>query len=237
MLVATPAGITLAPEGGAHQSISTPLIGMGQPGLISFEPAYADELATIMKWGFEYMQADDGGSVYLRLSTRVINQPDRVMTTELEKDILKGAYWAIEPKHDTPLAIVYTGPVIPEVLDAFNTLKEDIPGLGLLSITSSDRLYHEWQKSLTNSSNRLPSHIVSLLSKLEKNAAIITVQDGHPASLSWLGAASRRKVYSLGLTEFGQSGNLPDLYHTYGIDSDAIIQMAAKASIEAASSV
>ena len=183
------------------------------------------------------MQADDGGSVYLRLSTRVINQPDRVMTTELEEDILKGAYWAIEPKNNTSLAIVYTGPVIPEVLDAFNALKEDIPGLGLLSITSSDRLYHELQKSLTNSSNGLPPHIVSLLSKLEKNAAIITVQDGHPASLSWLGAASRRKVYSLGLTEFGQSGNLPDLYHTYGIDSDAIIQMAAKASIEAASSV
>ena len=237
MLVATPAGITLSPEGGAHQSVSTPLIGMGQPGLTSFEPAYADELATIMRWGFEHMQADDGGSVYLRLSTRMINQPERVMTTELEKDILKGAYWAIEPKKNTPLAIVYTGPVIPEVLDAFNALKEDIPGLGLLSITSSDRLYHEWQKSLTNTTNEIPPHIVSLLSKLEKNAAIITVQDGHPANLSWIGAASRRKVYSLGLTEFGQSGNLPDLYHAYGIDSDAIIQMAAKASIEAASPV
>ncbi|MBB44633.1 MAG: transketolase [Rhodospirillaceae bacterium] len=235
MLVATPAGITLSPEGGAHQSVSTPLIGMGQPGLTSFEPAYADELATIMKWGFEHMQADDGGSVYLRLSTRMINQPERVMTKDLEKDILKGAYWAIEPKNNTPLAIVYTGPVIPEVMDAFNALKEDIPGLGLLSITSSDRLYHEWQKSLTNTTNEIPPHIVSLLSKLETNAAIITVQDGHPANLSWIGAASRRKVYSLGLTEFGQSGNLPDLYHAYGIDSDAIIQIAAKASIEAAS--
>ena len=237
MLVATPAGITLAPEGGAHQSVSTPLIGMGQPGLLSFEPAYADELATIMKWGFEYMQADGGGSVYLRLSTRLITQPERLMTAQLERDILKGAYWSIEPENDTPLAIIYTGPVIPEVLDAFNILKEDIPGLGLLAITSSDRLYHEWQRSLTKLSNDDPPHIVAVLSKLEKNAAIITVQDGHPASLSWIGAASRRKVYSLGLTEFGQSGNLPDLYHTYGIDADAIIQMAAKASIDLASSL
>ena len=80
-------------------------------------------------------------------------------------------------------------------------------------------------------------HIMAVLSKLDENAAIITVQDGHPASLSWIGAASRRKVYSLGLTEFGQSGNLPDLYHTYGIDADAIIQMAAKASIDLASSL
>jgi hypothetical protein len=45
ILVATPSGITLAPEGGAHQSICTPLIGMSQDGLAAFEPAFADELA------------------------------------------------------------------------------------------------------------------------------------------------------------------------------------------------
>ena len=52
MVVATPSGITLAPEGGAHQSIATPLIGMAQDGLASFEPAFVDELAVIMGWGF-----------------------------------------------------------------------------------------------------------------------------------------------------------------------------------------
>ena len=109
MLVATPAGITLAPEGGAHQSISTPLIGIGQPGLACFEPAYADEMAAIMRWGFEHMQADDGGSVYLRLSTRVIDQPDREMTPALEADVLKGAYWQIEPGAGADLALVYCG--------------------------------------------------------------------------------------------------------------------------------
>ena len=77
MLVATPSGMTLAPEGGAHQSIDTPLIGIGQAGLAAFEPAFVDELAVLMRWGFEHMQADDGGSVYLRLSTRPIEQPKR----------------------------------------------------------------------------------------------------------------------------------------------------------------
>ena len=77
MVVATPSGITLAPEGGAHQSITTPLIGMSQPGLTAFEPAYADELAAILEWGFQHMQAEDGGSVYLRLSTRPIAQAER----------------------------------------------------------------------------------------------------------------------------------------------------------------
>src|SRR5207248_8718077 len=93
MVVATPSGITLAPEGGAHQSIATPLIGMAQDGLESFEPAFVDELAVIMGWGFDHMQRDagEGGSVYLRLSTRSIEQAQRIMTPELEQGITDGA--------------------------------------------------------------------------------------------------------------------------------------------------
>ena len=111
MLVATPSGVTLAPEGGAHQSIGTPLIGMAQDGLASFEPAFVDELAVIMRWAFDYMQRDGrrragratwlrdetGGSVYLRLSTRGLEQPQRAMTPELADDIIAGAYWLRKP--------------------------------------------------------------------------------------------------------------------------------------------
>ncbi len=111
MLVATPAGVTLAPEGGAHQSIATPLIGIAQDGLASFEPAFVDELAVMMRWGFEHMQRsgetpagdstllrdDNGGSTYLRLSTRTIDQPMRQMTAQLEQDIVSGAYWMRKP--------------------------------------------------------------------------------------------------------------------------------------------
>src|SRR4029078_7723558 len=95
MVAATPSGITLAPEGGAHQSIATPLIGMAQDGLASFEPAFVDELAVIMGWGFNHMQRDpgEGGSVYLRLSTRSIEQAQRIMTHELAQGITDRAYW------------------------------------------------------------------------------------------------------------------------------------------------
>ena len=82
MLVATPSGLTLAPEGGAHQSIFTPLIGIGQPSLTVFEPAHVDELAEILRWSFEHLQDEHGGSVYLRLSTRPLAQPEREMTSE-----------------------------------------------------------------------------------------------------------------------------------------------------------
>ena len=97
MLVATPSGLSLAPEGGAHQSIVTPLIGIGQPGLAFFEPAYADELSEIMRWGFAHMQAPDGGSVYLRLSTLPLEQPGRKITKNLARNIIAGAYWLDKP--------------------------------------------------------------------------------------------------------------------------------------------
>ena len=237
MLVATPAGITLAPEGGAHQSINTPLIGIGQPGLTSFEPAYVDEMAAIMRWGFEHIQADDGGSVYLRLSTRTLDQPERAMTPELEANILAGAYWMIEPGDGAECALVYCGPLAPEVLEAHAVLAEDIPGLGVLAITSWDRLYHDWQASVgkpVNGSGGGRCHLDTMLSRLAPNAGLVTVQDGHPASLSWIGSASGRRVYPLGVSSFGQSGDLPDLYRTYRIDADAIIDMAATACIDAA---
>jgi pyruvate dehydrogenase E1 component len=214
MLVATPAGITLAPEGGAHQSISTPLIGLGQPGLTTFEPAYVDELAVIMRWGFEHMQDEDGGSVYLRLSTRQLDQPKREMTPELEASVLKGAYWQVEPSRDAEVA-----------------------GVGLLAIPSADRLYADWRATLgarKDGERRATSHLERLLAKLGPRTALVTVHDGHPATLSWIGAATGRRVYPLGVDAFGQSGDIPDLYAHYGIGQDAIMDMAAAACVEAA---
>lgn len=235
MLVATPAGITLAPEGGAHQSISSPLIGIGQPGLSSYEPAYADELAVIIRWGFDYMQAKNGGSIYLRLSTRAIEQPSREMSSDLESQIVKGAYWLIPPADGARIAIVYSGAVVPEVIEAYEQIKEEIPGLGVMAITSFDRLYHEWQRSQVGDvegGSNTDCHIVNLLAPLHSDAVLITVQDAHPATLSWLGSATGRKLLPLGVTEFGQSGNIQDLYREYGIGVDAIIDAAARASIK-----
>ncbi|KAJ8137657.1 hypothetical protein OY671_009130, partial [Metschnikowia pulcherrima] len=112
MVAATPSGITSAPEGGAHQSIATPSIGMAQDGLSSFEPAFVDELAVIMRWGFDHMQRDDdGGSVYSRLSTRTLDQPQRTMTPELASDIAAGAYWSRKPGPNAESVIAYTGAV------------------------------------------------------------------------------------------------------------------------------
>ncbi|NQW11543.1 MAG: transketolase [Alphaproteobacteria bacterium] len=234
MLVATPSGITLAPEGGAHQSISTPLIGLGQAGLASFEPAYVDELALIMRWGFEHMQADDGGSVYLRLSTRSLDQPERTLSPRQEADVLAGAYWQIVPEVGAELALVYAGAVAPEVLAATEAMADDVPGLGVLAVPSLDRLYHDWQGRLRgrNGSGPGSSHIEQLLSRLAPDAKLVTVQDGHPSALSWIGSATGRRAYPLGITSFGQSADIPDLFAHHGIDTAAIVDMVATAYLE-----
>ena len=230
LLVGTPSGLTLGPEGGAHQSINTPLIGMGQPGLAYFEPAYADEVALFMRWAFEHLQMPDGSSVYLRLSTRQVPQVERA-NTDWEADALKGGYWLRRPAAGAEAAIAFTGTIAPEVLAAYDQLLDDIPGLGVLNVTSPDVLHREWSASKAarwTDKNAQPCHAEDLLSVLAPDAGIVTVIDGSPGALSWLGGVQGMRVSPLGTDRFGQTGDLPDLYAEYRLDSVAIIDAMAE---------
>lgn len=235
MVVATPSGLTLAPEGGAHQSILEPMIGMSQAGLSYFEPAFADELAWIMGWSFENMQAADGSSVYLRLSTRTIAPLERRIDATLGADIIAGAYWQQPPAPGAEFAIAYTGVVAPEAMDAVRQLRDDLPGAGLLAVPSPDRLHAEWSRVAKGGSGKAAagvSHVERLLGRLKPDAAIVTVIDGHPATLSWLGSVAGHRTYPLGVTAFGQSGDIDDLYRIHGLDADAILDACASACLE-----
>jgi pyruvate dehydrogenase E1 component len=232
MLAATPSGITLAPEGGAHQSIATPLIGMAQDGLASFEPAFVDELAVIMRWGFEHMQreASEGGSVYLRLSTRSIDQVQRIMNPDLQHDITEGAYWLRRPGPNAEVIVAYTGAVAPEAIEATGFIGESRRDIGLLAITSVDRLHAGWTAARHLRRERRAvqhlSHIENVLAPLPRDCGIVTVLDGHPAALGWLGSVRGHRVEALGVEHFGQTGTIGDLYRHYGIDANAIIDAA-----------
>jgi pyruvate dehydrogenase E1 component len=244
LIVGTPSGISLAPEGGAHQSIMTPLIGMAQDGLCAFEPAFADELAVIMRFAFDYMQRDGadvpddttwlrdaaGGAVYLRLSTRAIEQPKRAMSPQLDRAIVDGAYWLREPGPNPEIIVAYQGVVAPEAIEAVGLMGEDRRDVGLLAVTSADRLYAGWAAAQAAREAGHPhalSHIERLLGPVPRNCALVTVIDGHPATLGWLGAVAGHRVRSLGVDTFGQVGSIPELYRHYGIDRDAIIGAAA----------
>ena len=226
ILVATPAGVTLGPEGGAHQSINPPLIAMGQPGLRHYEPAFVDELALLMEEAFALMQVPDGESIYFRLTTRAIPQVERTDDAWRE-GAKKGAYWLREPGEGAEAAIVAMGAITPEAIAACDAMADDLPGLGLLVVTSPDLLHREWSARMAQDGAE-PSHIERLLSQLPLSAHLVTMLDGSPGALSWLGGVDGRRVSPLGVDRFGQTGDLVDLYREYRLDTDAVIAAMAR---------
>jgi len=243
MIAGTPSGVSLAPEGGAHQSIATPLIGMSQDGLAAFEPAFTDELAVIMEWAFDYMQRDGegdpdertwlrdetGGSVYLRLSTRSLEQPRREADATFRQGVIDGGYWLRPPGPGCEVVIAYQGTVGTEAIAAAGLIGEDRRDVGVLAVTSADRLNAGWQaaqRARARGNTAATAQVERLLERLPPHARLITVIDGHPATLSWLGAVRGHVTAGLGVEHFGQTGRVADLYRHYGIDRHAIAAMA-----------
>ncbi|HEV3060396.1 MAG TPA: hypothetical protein VGY48_19285 [Vicinamibacterales bacterium] len=152
------------------------------------------------------------------------------MTDTLCRQILEGGYWLVDPDERTELAIVACGPVITEAIDAHRQILEDVPGAGLLVVTSADRLWRDWtagRRAATRPAGD-GSPIDRLLEKLPRSAGLVTVLDGHAATLSWLGAVRQHRIIPLGVERFGQSGSIKDIYRAHGLDPDAIVEAAAR---------
>src|SRR5262249_26132033 len=204
---------------------------------------FVDELAAILSFALAYIQKDGndqpsertwlrdetGGSIYLRLSTRPIEQPQRTITPELRQGIVDGAYWMRKPGPNAQVIVAYTGAVAPEAIQAVGLMAEDRRDVGLLAVTSADRLNAGWtaaQRAREGGLVHARSHVRPLRAELPPHCAIVTVLDGHPATLAWLGAVAGHRVRSLGIEHFGQTGSIPDLYRHYGIDTKAIVTAA-----------
>jgi pyruvate dehydrogenase E1 component len=231
LLVGTPSGITLAPEGGQHQSTNTPALAIVQDRLASFEPAYCDELAILLRHAFDWMQRPEGSAVWLRLSTQMLTQKSRALNAA---HVIAGAHWVVPPACGAGIAIAYQGAVAGEAERAFEDLREDEPGAGLLAITSPDRLYAGWraaQRARRLGDAAASCHIEELLRPLAPGAALVSVLDGHPAAHAWLGAVRGQRVMALGPDHFGQSGDITDLYREYEVDAAAILDACAEAML------
>ncbi|WP_039018262.1 1-deoxy-D-xylulose-5-phosphate synthase N-terminal domain-containing protein [Halocynthiibacter namhaensis] len=248
MIVGTPSGVTLAPEGGAHQSINAPLIGMAQDGLASFEPAFVDELAVIMEWAFKHMQKDGegdpdertwlrdetGGSVYLRLTTNPIEQPGKRVDDAFRQGAIDGGYWLRKPGPNCEVVIAYQGAVGPEAIKAAGAISQGRRDVGVLAVTSADRLNAGWtaaQRARANGIHDATAHVETLLADIPRHCTLITVIDGHPATLSWLGSVKGHQTVSHGVEHFGQTGTIADLYRHFRIDAEALIQSASELSL------
>ncbi len=243
IIVGTPSGVTLAPEGGAHQSIGTPLTGMSQDGLAAFEPAFADELAVIMEWAFDYLQRDGdgdpdertwlrdetGGSVYLRLTTNPLEQPGKRRDEAFRQGAIDGAYWLRPPGPNCDVVIAYQGAIAPEAIAAAGLIGEHRRDVGVLAVTSADRLNAGWtaaQRARARGNAAARSHIETLFAGLPRDCVIVTVIDGHPATLAWLGSVAGHRSVAHGVEHFGQTGTIGDLYRHFGIDRRSLARSA-----------
>ena len=244
VIVGTPSGVTLSPEGGAHQSSITPSIGLAMPSLVSYEPAFAKELEWILLDGLRALcDREHGESLYLRLTTRTVDQAllpmpeDPTAIEMLRRNVLAGAYRLIdraaEPDYapaENVVHILASGAVIPEAIAASTLLREEGVHANVVNVTSADQLYRGYQGSLhaalRGSTFPEPGHLGKMIPVAERRAPIVTVLDGHPHALAWVGGALGSRVLPLGVVRFGESGTRDDLYQACAIDTSAIVEAA-----------
>ncbi len=227
LFAGTPSGLSLSREGGAHQSIATPLIGMGLPGLLYYEPAYAAELECIMCWGLQQLgDREHGQSIYLRLFTRPIPQAAPASTPEWRRQVLAGGYW-LRDYRDAPdyaqrprLHIFASGVMVEEACQASELAAEDGIYVNVINITSADLLFRDFFRA---SQRGTTSYLETLLPLADRQVPALTLLDGHPLTLAWLGTILSAPVRPLGVVNFGETGALQDLYHKHHIDTEAVL--------------
>lgn len=245
VVAGTPAGVTLAPEGGAHQSTITASVGAELPNLTYFEPAFATEVDWIMCDALDQVGRADGTSSYLRLSTRPIDQRpfgdalERLGEERLRAQVLAGGYRLIDAPHDgrPAVTIVTTGAMAPEALAAAIELDAEGVQASVIHLTSPDRVYRSWRAGFAQSAAtarvvRTPSHLHWLITHDERTRPIVSVHDAASHSLAWLGSAIGTRQYTLGVDRFGESGTIAELHELTGIDTGSIVNAALIAITE-----
>ena len=232
ILVGTPSGVTLAPEGGAHQSITTPSIGLEQPGCVAWEPAFAQDLEWTFLHAMDRVGVEGGTSSYFRLSTRPIDPAlarlpeDPRLLERRRQQVVAGGYRLTDHDPATEqVTLVGVGAMMPEVLEAAELLAEQGITAGVVCLTSPDLVFRSFQQRGRRTSGE-GSDILDVLFPAQHPTPLVTVLDGHPHTLSFLAAARGDRIRCLGVSEFGQSSDLPDAHALHGIDTGSIADAA-----------
>ncbi|MBD8870683.1 transketolase-like TK C-terminal-containing protein [Nocardioides donggukensis] len=232
ILVGTPSGVTLSPEGGAHQSVTTPSIGIEQPGCTAWEPAFAQDLEWCFLHAMKQVGVPGGTSAYFRLSTRPVDPTlarvpeDDLMRERRRRQAVGGGYRiTAHAPADEDVVLVGAGAVMPEVLAAARTLEEQGVVAGVVCLTSADLVFRSFQQRGSRGTGE-GSGILDLLLPPAYPAPVVTVVDGHPHTLAFLGGARGDRIRCLGVSQFGQSSDLADAYALHGIDAFSIVEAA-----------
>jgi pyruvate dehydrogenase E1 component len=230
ILVGTPSGVTLAAEGGAHQSIKTPSIGLEQPGCVSFEPAFAVEVEWTLMDCLSRLGRPDGTSSYLRLSTRPVQQDlaaipeDPAARERRRRHVVAGGYTLASTEGTPAVTLVAMGAMVTEALTAADRLAQIGVAADVVVVTSPGLLYEALQAR--HGLGEGPSWILDQLFPADRAAPMVTVLDGHPHTLTFLGSINHVPTKSLGVSKFGQVGSLDAVYEYHGIDTDSIVRAA-----------
>jgi pyruvate dehydrogenase E1 component len=226
VVAATPSGITLSPEGGAHQSVITPDIGIAVPGITYFEPAFAREVEWILLDALHAIARGRGESAYLRLSTRPVDQRlAPPATAEYRDAVLRGGYRLIDGRQrpdwsadGNAVHVFVAGVLATEAVEAARRLADDGIAASVFVVTSPDRLYRGVRGDRP--------WLLELVTSDEEDVPVVSALDGHSHALAFLGGALGVPQIPLGVDDFGQSGARADLYRHYGIDADAMVRAA-----------
>ncbi|MFC4056201.1 1-deoxy-D-xylulose-5-phosphate synthase N-terminal domain-containing protein [Actinomadura syzygii] len=229
ILVGTPSGVTLAPEGGAHQSITTPSIGLEQPGCTAWEPAFASDLEWCMLHAMSQVGLAGGTSAYFRLSTRPIDPAlarvpdDPVLKERRRRQVIAGGYRVTDndPSAEN-VTLIGVGAVMPEVLDAARTLNSAGVTAGVVCLTSPDLVFRAMNEGSGDAT------VLDSLLPRQARSPLVTVQDGHPHTLAFLAGWRGDAIRCLGVRHFGQSSDLHDAYKLHGIDTVGIVDAALR---------
>ncbi|MBT5851882.1 MAG: pyruvate dehydrogenase [Acidimicrobiaceae bacterium] len=246
VVAGTPAGVTLAPEGGAHQSTITASVGAELPNINYSEPGYATEVDWLLCDALDQLSQPGGTSGYLRLSTRPIDQApfaavlDSMGEDRLRDFVLAGGYRLVDAPPDgrPAVTIATTGAMAPEALAAAAELDSEGVQATVVHLTSPNRVYQTWRSGFAQSTAsarvvRAPSHLHRLVPAIERRRPIVSVHDAASHSLAWLGSALGTRQYALGVDRFGESGTIADLHEITGIDAGSIVNAALIATSEA----
>jgi pyruvate dehydrogenase E1 component len=230
ILVGTPSGVTLAPEGGAHQSIITPSVGIEQPHCVAWEPAFGADLEWTLLHALSTLGRPDGTSAYFRLSTRPLEQALAGVPEEPDgreqrrRHVLAGGYRLRTATGPPAVALVAVGALVPEAIAAADELQAAGIPCDLVCLTSPDLIFRALQAR--QGLGEGDDAILEELFPADRSAPIVSVLDGHPHTLSFLSAIRRTPIACLGVSSFGQSGDVEDLYRYFGIDADTIVGAA-----------
>ncbi len=230
ILIGTPSGVTLSGEGGAHQSIKTPSIGIEQPGCISYEPAFAIDVEWTLLASIARLGRPDGSSAYLRLSTRPVDQSladvptDPAARERRRRQAVAGGY-SLRLSQNARVTIATMGAVTTEALAAADRLEcQGLPA-DVICVTSPGLLFDAWQTRQGRSASGNP-WVLDQLFPADRAKPMVTVLDGHPHTLAFLGNVQQVNATALGVSKFGQAGSLEDVYRYHGLDTDSIVRAA-----------